>query len=84
MSYGLVSAYSGFLTLRAVATGMEVNDNADLGRRAEYARASQKQREAAVSVTRTGDPSAAPATACASIHHVAKHSRYDKLKNATQ
>ncbi len=55
------------------------------GRRAEYARASQKQREAAVSVTRTGDPSAAPAnSACASIHHVAKHSRYDKLKNATQ
>ena len=77
--HGLVSAYSGF-SITDVATGMEVNDNTDLGE-SEYARASQKQREAAVSVTRT-ESIGGTATGMYKVSIIAKHSRYDKLKNA--
>ena len=59
---------------------MEVNDNTDLGE-SEYARASQKQREAAVSVTRT-ESIGGTATGMYKVSIIAKHSRYDKLKNA--
>ena len=74
--HGLVSAYSGF-SITDVATGMEVNDNTDLGE-SEYARASQKQREAAVSVTRT-ESIGGTATGMYKVSIIAKHSRYDKL-----
>ena len=77
--HGLVSAYSGF-SITDVATGMEVNDNTDLGE-SEYARASQKQREATVSVTRT-ESIGGTATGMYKVSIIAKHSRYDKLKNA--
>ena len=77
--HGLVSAYSGF-SITDVATSMEVNDNTDLGE-SEYARASQKQREAAVSVTRT-ESIGGTATGMYKVSIIAKHSRYDKLKNA--
>ena len=77
--HGLVSAYSGF-SITDVATGMEVNDNTDLGE-SEYARASQKQREAAVSVTRT-ESIGGTSTGMYKVSIIAKHSRYDKLKNA--
>ena len=77
--HGLVSAYSGF-SITDVATGMEVNDNTDLGE-SEYARASQKQREAAVNVTRT-ESIGGTATGMYKVSIIAKHSRYDKLKNA--
>ena len=77
--HGLVSAYSGF-SITDVATGMEVNDNTDLGE-SEYARASQKQRETAVSVTRT-ESIGGTATGMYKVSIIAKHSRYDKLKNA--
>ena len=80
--HGLPSAYAGF-TIVDFSTGMQANENTDLGE-SEYDAASELQRNASVSVLRT-DAVETPARASTGMYKVsiiAKHSRYDKLKNA--
>ena len=78
VEHGLPSAYAGF-TIVDMSTGMSVNENTDLGQD-DYEKASDLQKEASVSVTRTehiGNPSG-----MYKVSIIAKHSRYEALKNA--
>jgi Amt family ammonium transporter len=75
--HGLASAYAGF-SITDMSTNMEVNENTDLGED-DYEAASDRQKEAAIPVTRTefvGNP-----TGMYKISIIAKHSRYELLKN---
>jgi Amt family ammonium transporter len=75
--HGLASAYAGF-SITDMSTNMEVNENTDLGED-DYESASEHQKNAAVPVTRTefvGNP-----TGMYKISIIAKHSRYELLKN---
>lgn len=77
--HGLASAYSGFSIMDVSNTmTMDVNENTDLGI-AEYERATESQKNAAVKVV-----SAVPkeATGMYKVVVVAKLSRYDKLRKA--
>ena len=76
--HGLPSAYAGF-TIVELPTGMEVNENTDLGE-TDYEAAGQTRRDAAVPVVRTEQ--AMHPTGMYKVSIIAKHSRYDKLKNA--
>ena len=61
---------------------MSVNENTDLGEE-EYDRASSLKRDAAVPVVRTESVDALPhRTGMYKVSIIAKHSRYEKLKNA--
>ena len=79
--HGLPSAYAGF-SIVDLSTGMSVNENTDLGEE-EYDRASSLKRDAAVPVVRTESVDALPhRTGMYKVSIIAKHSRYEKLKNA--
>ena len=79
--HGLPSAYAGF-SIVDLSTGMEVNENTDLGE-GEYEQASTLKRDAAVPVIRTETvESTHPSTGMYKVSIIAKHSRYEKLKNA--
>ena len=82
--HGLPSAYAGF-SIVDLSTGMSVNENTDLGEE-EYDRASTLKRDAAVPVVRTesvGSVDTVPHhTGMYKVSIIAKHSRYEKLKNA--
>lgn len=79
MEHGIASAYSGFSIMDVSNTmTMETNANTDLGE-ADYAKASEAKRDAAVQVTQ------APAALNTGMHKIviiAKLSRYDHLKKA--
>ena len=77
--HGLVSAYSGF-TINDVSTGMEINSNTDLGED-DYSKATPKQIEKSVPVVRT-DPVGGASTGMYSVCIIAKHAKYEALKNA--
>ena len=76
--HGLPSAYAGF-TIVDMSTGMEVNENTDLGQD-NYEKASEMQKNAAVPVTRT--QSVGNATGMYKVSIIANHARYENLKNA--
>ena len=79
--HGLVSAYSGF-TITDFSTAMEVNENTDLGE-SDYEKATEKQKNAAISVTRTEHVGySGGATGMYKVSIVAKPGRYDALKTA--
>lgn len=79
MEHGIASAYSGFSIMDVSNTmTMETNANTDLGE-ADYAKASEAKRDAAIQVTQ------APAALNTGMHKIviiAKLSRYDHLKKA--
>ena len=79
MEHGIASAYSGFSIMDVSNTmTMETNANTDLGE-ADYAKASEAKRDAAVQVTQ------APAALNTGMHKIviiSKLSRYDHLKKA--
>ena len=62
-----------------LSTGMEVNENTDLGE-SEYDKASEVQKNASVKVART--ESIGAATGMYKVSIIAKHSRYEALKTA--
>lgn len=76
--HGLVSAYAGF-NITDLSTGMEVNANTDLGE-SDYSKASEAQKNASVTVTRTEHVGGS--TGMYKVTIIAKPGRYDKLKNA--
>lgn len=76
--HGLASAYAGF-SISDVSTGMEANENTDLGEDV-YENATEAQKNAAVSVAASA-PLDSP-TGMYKVSIIAKHSRYDTLKNA--
>ena len=76
--HGLPSAYAGF-SIVELPTGMEVNEHTDLGED-NYELAGQVRKDAAVPVIRTEQ--ALQPTGMYKVSIIAKHSRYDKLKNA--
>ena len=76
--HGLASAYAGF-SISDVSTGMEANENTDLGEDV-YEYATEAQKNAAVSVAASA-PLDSP-TGMYKVSIIAKHSRYDTLKNA--
>ena len=79
--HGLPSAYAGF-SIVDLSTTMEVNENTDLGE-SEYEAASEMKRNASVPVVRTEQVGqGSHATGMYKVSIIAKHSRYDKLKNA--
>ena len=79
--HGLPSAYGGF-SIVDLPTGMEVNENTDLGE-TDYEAAGEARRNAAVPVLRTDIvQEARQETGMYKVSIIAKHSRYDKLKNA--
>ena len=79
--HGLPSAYAGF-SIVDLSTGMEVNENTDLGE-ADYDQASSLKRDAAVPVVRTETAGVTEhRTGMYKVSIIAKHSRYEKLKNA--
>lgn len=74
--HGLISAYSGFLITDA-SSGMEVNENIDLGED-NYNQATQTQIDHAVKVVKTEQ---AEHTGMYKVSIIAKHDRFDQLKN---
>ena len=79
--HGLPSAYAGF-SIVDLSTTLEVNENTDLGE-SEYEAASETKRNASVPVVRTEQVGqGSHATGMYKVSIIAKHSRYDKLKNA--
>jgi len=79
--HGLPSAYAGF-SIVDLSTTMEVNENTDLGE-SEYEAASETKRNASVPVVRTEQiGQGSHQTGMYKVSIIAKHSRYDKLKNA--
>ncbi|MDO5409787.1 MAG: ammonium transporter [Lachnospiraceae bacterium] len=76
--HGLVSAYAGF-NITDLSTGMEVNANTDLGE-SEYDKATEKQKEASVKVTRSENVGAP--TGMYKVSVIAKLGRYEALKKA--
>ena len=77
--HGLVSAYSGFSIMDTTDNMMAVNENTDLGV-AEYDKASETLKEAAVPVVNTVAPSYD--TGIHKVVIIAKLSRFDTLKKA--
>ena len=77
--HGLVSAYSGFSIMDTTDNMMAVNENTDLGV-AEYDKASDALKEAAVPVVNTVAPSYD--TGIHKVVIIAKLSRFDTLKKA--
>ena len=77
--HGLVSAYSGFSIMDTTDNMMTVNENTDLGV-AEYDKASETLKEAAVPVVNTVAPSYD--TGIHKVVIIAKLSRFDTLKKA--
>ena len=77
--HGLVSAYSGFSIMDTTDNMMAVNENTDLGV-AEYEKASETLKEAAVPVVNTVAPSYD--TGIHKVVIIAKLSRFDTLKKA--
>ena len=77
--HGLVSAYSGFSIMDTTDNMMAVNENTDLGV-AEYDKASDTLKEAAVPVVNTVAPSYD--TGIHKVVIIAKLSRFDALKKA--
>ena len=77
--HGLVSAYSGFSIMDTTDNMMSVNENTDLGV-AEYDKASDTLKEAAVPVVNTVAPSYD--TGIHKVVIIAKLSRFDTLKKA--
>ena len=77
--HGLVSAYSGFSIMDTTDNMMAVNENTDLGV-AEYDKASETLKEAAVPVVNTVAPSYD--TGIHKVVIIAKLSRFDALKKA--
>ena len=77
--HGLVSAYSGFSIMDTTDNMMAVNENTDLGV-AEYDKASEALKEAAVPVVNTVAPSYD--TGIHKVVIIAKLSRFDALKKA--
>ena len=79
--HGLPSAYAGF-SIVDLSTTLEVNENTDLGE-SEYDAASETKRNASVPVVRTEQiGQGSHQTGMYKVSIIAKHSRYDKLKNA--
>ena len=76
--HGLVSAYAGF-NITDMSTGMEVNENTDLGED-DYVKATDQQIAAAVPVTRT-EAVGGNQTGMYKVSIIAKHSRYELLKS---
>ena len=76
--HGLPSAYAGF-SIVELPTSMEINENTDLGE-PEYEAADDARKNAAVPVVVEKNVSAP--TGMYKVSIIAKHSRYDKLKNA--
>lgn len=76
--HGLVSAYAGF-NITDMSTGMEVNENTDLGED-DYVKATDQQIAAAVPVTRT-ETVGGNQTGMYKVSIIAKHSRYELLKS---
>jgi len=80
-AHGLPSAYAGF-SIVDLSTTLEVNENTDLGE-SEYEAASETKRNASVPVVRTEQiGQGSHQTGMYKVSIIAKHSRYDKLKNA--
>ena len=75
--HGLASAYSGFSLMDVSGAVMEENENTDLGT-AEYAEASEAQKNAAVKVAVAPELD----TGMHKVVIIAKLSRYDKLRKA--
>jgi Amt family ammonium transporter len=75
--HGLASAYSGFSLMDVSGSMMEENENTDLGT-AEYAEASEAQKNAAVKVAVAPELD----TGMHKVVIIAKLSRYDKLRKA--
>ena len=76
--HGLSSAYSGFSIMDVSGAVMEANENTDLGT-AEYAEASEAQKNAAIKVEKAPEVADLD-TGMHKIVIIAKLSRYDKLK----
>jgi len=76
--HGLPSAYAGF-SIVDLSTNMETNENTDLGQD-DYKKASKVQKDASVPVIRT--ESLDHSTGMYKVSIIAKHSRYEALKNA--
>lgn len=76
--HGLSSAYSGFSIMDVSGAVMEANENTDLGT-AEYAAASEAQKNAAIKVEKAPEVADLD-TGMHKIVIIAKLSRYDKLK----
>ena len=79
--HGLPSAYAGF-NIVDMSTGMEVNENTNLGED-QYELASEAKKNASVPVVMTEQVEHMPNhTGMYKVSIIAKHSRYEKLKNA--
>ena len=78
--HGLPSAYAGFQIVD-LSTGMQVNENTDLGEDS-YENASEFKKNAAVPVVQSEPVDHDSATGMYKVTIIAKHSRYEKLKNA--
>ncbi len=79
--HGLPSAYAGF-SIADMSTGMQVNENTDLGED-DYGMASGLQKNAAVPVVRTEQAGTVRHTSgMYKVSIIAKHARYEKLKTA--
>ena len=76
--HGLPSAYAGF-NIIDMSTGMEINENTDLGE-SDYAAASQLKKDAAIPVVRT--ESVGNAAGMYKVSIIANHSRYEILREA--
>jgi len=77
--HGLVSAYAGF-SITDMSTGMEVNENTDLGE-GDYDKASEKQKNAAVQVVKT-ETIGGEVTGMYKVSIIVKYAKYEPLKRA--
>ena len=77
--HGLVSAYAGF-SITDMSTGMEVNENTDLGEN-DYEKASEKQKNAAVQVVQT-ETIGGESTGMYKVSIIVKYAKYEPLKRA--
>ena len=77
--HGLVSAYAGF-SITDMSTGMEVNENTDLGE-SDYEKASEKQKNAAVQVVKT-ETVGGESTGMYKVSIIVKYAKYEPLKRA--
>lgn len=77
--HGLVSAYAGF-SITDMSTGMEVNENTDLGE-SDYEKASEKQKNAAIQVVKT-ETVGGESTGMYKVSIIVKYAKYEPLKRA--
>ncbi|MDO5425647.1 MAG: ammonium transporter [Eubacteriales bacterium] len=77
--HGLVSAYSGF-NITDIAANMDINENTDLGEDS-YEKASQRQIDAAIPVTRT-EQLDLPSTGIYKVSILVKLAKFESLKKA--